>query len=251
MKDIRSNNRFWRATVAVPFGHSSFSSWLSRFASARRRLGADKAAPSILVFILVFTFSGRTFANEGALLQRIIELEKRVVELEARLAPVLEQERVKGVVKRQAEIARERALMDAEFHSRDDLNLIEKAYLTANKDWKSEEAGNAVAFLIAHYPRANRTGCAVLTRAQSLQGDEQLKLLKQSIEEFGGCYYSNGVQVGPYARLYLAMRHMKNGDEKTATKLFKELRDNYSNAIDHKGQLLTSHFEGMEQHQRK
>jgi TolA-binding protein len=200
----------------------------------------------IPVFIGLLALPGVAGADEGILLQRIVALEQHVEELEAKLAPVLEQERIKDVVKQQQTLARERIMMDAEIHQRHDLNIIEKLYQTANQDWKSEDARKAVALLTERYPRANRTGCAVLTLAQSTAGNEQLELLNKAIGPFGNSRYANGVQVAPYARLYLAMRHKKEGKDKEAAKLFEEIRTTYPNAIDHKGKLLTTHLEGME-----
>ena len=173
-------------------------------------------------------------------------MENRVAELEIKLAPVLEEERVKKIVAQQKLVARNRMLLDAEFFSRIDLNVIEKAYHTANQDWKSEGAKKALAFLAGRFPRANRTGCAVLSRAQATTGDEQLNLLKLATGKYGGCFFANGVQVGPYARLYLGMYHKKNGNDEDAARLLEELRTNYPNAVDHKGQLLTSHLSGLE-----
>ena len=185
-------------------------------------------------------------ADEDILMQRIVALENRVAELEEKLAPVLEEERIKGIVVQQKALARERMLIDAEFLSRLDLNLIEKVYHTANQDWKSDKAKQAVALLTVKFPRANRTGCAVLNRAQSAKGDEQLALLNQAIEKYATCYFLNGVQVGPYARLYLGMRYKKEEKNDEAAKQFKILRTTYPNAIDYKGQLLTAHLDGLE-----
>ena len=200
----------------------------------------------IPVVVLLVALTIAVCADEGILLQRIVVLEKRIAELEAKLAPVLEEERIKDVVKQQQAFSHERMMMDAEIHQRHDLQIIEKLYQTANQDWKAEDARKAVALLTERYPRANRTGCAVLTLAQSTEGDEQLELLKKAIGPFGKCRYTNGVQVGPYARLYLAMRHKKDGKNKDAAKLFEEIRTHYPDAVDHKGQLLTTHLEGME-----
>lgn len=186
------------------------------------------------------------YADDDVLLQRMVALEKRVADLEEKLAPVLEEERVKAVAAQQRGIARERILMDAEFLIRHDLNLIEKAYQAAEQNWKSDEAKKTVAFLYEKYPAANRTGCAVLALAQATEDDEQLRLLKQAIEKHSSCFYPSGVQVGAYARLYLGMRYKRDGKDAEARKLFDELRTAYPDAVDHKGQLLTSHFEGLE-----
>jgi hypothetical protein len=196
--------------------------------------------------LVIFAFTATLHADESVLLQRIIALEKRVAELETKLAPVLEVERVKAVAADQKAMAHERMLLDAEFLTRTDLNLIERAYQTANQDWKGEEAKKAVALLSARFPTANRTGCAVLALAQASEGDEQIKLLKRAIEKHNGCFYINGVQVGAYARLYLGMRYKKDGNDEAAEKLFEEIKTDFQDAIDHEGQLLSAHLEGLE-----
>lgn len=196
----------------------------------------------MLMLVLPFALH----ADEGALLQRIVALEKRVAELEEKLAPVLEEERVKQVAEQQRERARERMLADAEFMSRPGLNLAEKAYQAVSRDPKSEEAKKALALLVEKYPRANRTGCAVLAMAQAAEGSKQIKLLQDAMGKYGTSYYQNGVNVGAYARLYLGMRHKKDGEDAKAEQLFGELRTTYPDAIDHKGQLLTSHLVGLE-----
>jgi TolA-binding protein len=195
---------------------------------------------------LLCLFSISALADESILMQRIVALENRVAELEQKLAPVLEEERVKQIVEQQQALARERMMLDAEFLSRNDLRTIEKLYQTANSDWKSEDAKKSLELLVSNYPKANRTGCAILYLGQMTKGAEQLKYLNSAIENYGDCYYGNGVNVGAYARLYLAMRYNKEDKTEAAEKLFEEIRTTYPNAVDHKGQLLTSHLTGMD-----
>ena len=234
-------HKYWRDDLRVVLP----AEWVR--SNRRVRTGRDSARPSkCVLLLLLLACCGSTLADEDILLQRIVALETRVAELEEKLAPVLEEERVKRIVVQQKNRAHERALLDAEFLSRLDLNLVEKAYHTANQNWKSDEAKNAVVFLVEKFPQANRTGCAVLSRAQSTEGDEQLALLKQAIEHHGNCYFLNGVQVGPYARLYLGMRHTKEEKTDEAAEQFEILRTTHPNAIDHKGQLLTTHLGGLE-----
>ena len=198
----------------------------------------------LIPFLCLLSLSA--VADEAILLQRIVALENRITELEEKLAPVLEEERVKEVAEQQKELARERIMMDGEYLSRLDLNLIEKAYHIANQDWKSGEAQKALSLLTEKYPKANRTGCAVLAMAQVKEGQEQIRLLKIIIQDYGTCYYASGVNVGAYARLYLGMRYKKDGEDDAAAKLFEALRTNFPHAVDHKGQLLTSHIKGLE-----
>ena len=113
------------------------------------------------------------------------------------------------------------------------------------RDWSTEEAAKALALLREKFPTANRTGCAILAMAQASSDAEQIKLLEQAIAEHGSCYYPNGVNVGAYARLYLGLRHYKDGEKEKAAKQFAQLRADFPDAVDHKGQLLTSHLEGL------
>jgi TolA-binding protein len=195
---------------------------------------------------LLCLLSASTLADDNILLQRIIALENRVAELEQKLAPVLEEERVKGIVEQQQHIARERMMLDAEIYSRTDLRIIEKLYQTANSDWKSDDAQKSLKILIEKFPRANRTGCAVLYLGQMTKDAEQLNYLKQAIDKHSGCYYGDGVNVGAYARLYLGMRYKNDEKNAEAAALFEEIQTNYPDAIDHKGQLLTSHLKGLQ-----
>lgn len=200
----------------------------------------------LVLTTMLIAMASNTFSDEGILLRRIVALEKRIAGLETKLASVLEEERIKEVARKQQVLAHERIMMDGEIFQRHDLQLIEKLYQTANEDWKGENATKAVNMLTKRYARANRTGCATLTLAQSTDGAEQKNLLEKAIGPFANCYYANGVQVGPYARLYLAMSYKKDGKDEKASKLFEEIRTTYPDAIDHKGQLLTSHLKGME-----
>ncbi len=199
------------------------------------------------ILLLILALTASLHADDSILLQRIIELETRMAELEEKLAPVLEEERVKEIVVQQKSLARDRMLLDAEYLSRLDLNAIEKAYQIANQDWINPEAKKAVLFLTTRFPKANRTGCAVLSFAQANKNDDQLTYLKNAIEKYSGCFYANGVQVGAYARLYLGMRYKKEGKDTKAEALFEEVRSSYANAVDHKGLLLTSHLEGLDE----
>lgn len=200
---------------------------------------------SILLIVSILLGS-LAMADEGILLQRIIALEKRVAELETKLAPVLEEERVKGIIKEQQQLAFDRMMLDAEQFSRTDLRIIEKMYKTISEDWKSDEAKKGFELLKQKYPTSNRTGCSILYLGQMTSGSEQLDHLKLAIEKYSGCYYETGVNIGAYARLYLGMRYKNEGKEKEAEALFEELKSLYPDAIDHKGKLLSTHLDELD-----
>lgn len=123
-------------------------------------------------------------------------------------------------------------------YSEDQLREIERLYQAANRDLKSPEAKKTLNTLIGKYPKANRTGCAVQYMGQMSAGEEKEKYLLMAIKDFGDCYYGSGVQVGAYARLYLAYYYKEAGKEKEAKALFDEIRKDYPDAVNHKGKLL-------------
>lgn len=175
--------------------------------------------------------------------QRVAELEKEVAELKVALAPVMEQAKVEQIVALQRSEAKTRMRKDSEVYSRDELREIERLYQVANKQWKSQEGKDSLMALIKKYDQANRTGCALLYLGQMSKGEEREKYLKQAIADFSDCFYGDGVQVGAYARYYLAYHYKESGDEKKATELFEEISALYPNAINHKGKLLSSLIE--------
>jgi len=127
---------------------------------------------------------------------------------------------------------------DKKTYSEEQLREIEQLYQAANKDLKSPEAKKALNTLIEKYPKANRTGCAVQYMGQMSTGEEKEKYLRMAIKDFGDCYYGSGVQVGAYARLYLACYYKEIGKEKESKAIFDEIRKDYPDAVNHKGKLL-------------
>ena len=169
---------------------------------------------------------------------RVAELEKEVAELKASLAPVLSEVKAKGIADQQRVKAKMRMRKDSEIYSRDELREIESLYQVANKQWRSQEGKDSLKELIEKYDKANRTGCALLYLGQMSKGEEREEYLKQAIEDFSDCFYGDGVQVGAYARYYLAYHYKESGKQNKADKLFAELEQQYPEAIDHEGRLL-------------
>jgi hypothetical protein len=170
--------------------------------------------------------------------KRVAELEKEVAELKAALAPVIEKAKVEQIVAEQRNKARERMREDSEQYSRDDLRKIESLYQVANKQWKTQEGKDSLEILIEKYDNANRTGCALLYLGQMSTGKQREEYLIRAIADFSDCFYGDGVQVGAYARYYLAYHYKEEGRNGKAKELYEELADNYPDAIDHKGKLL-------------
>jgi TolA-binding protein len=127
---------------------------------------------------------------------------------------------------------------DRKKHTQAELQDAEALYQVANANWRSDEARQSLAKMIEKYPDLDRTGCAVLYLGQMAEGEDREKYLSQAVEKFSDCYYGNGVQVGGWARLLLGLYYQENGKPDKAKALFDEIRNDYANAIDHKGHLL-------------
>jgi beta-lactamase regulating signal transducer with metallopeptidase domain len=136
------------------------------------------------------------------------------------------------------EKARQRGKADAKIYSKEDLSFIEQLYQKAAKKWGTAEAKEDLKELIEKYPKANRAGCAMLYLGQMSRGKEQIKYLRQAIDNYSDCFYYDGVQVGPYARYYLGWYYLNNGEPGKAEKLFGEIRQEFPDAVDHAGNKL-------------
>lgn len=180
--------------------------------------------------------------SQADLKKRIDLLEARIAKLEAAAG---KPEAKEGAAATKEELvaaerakAKDRMRKDFEVYSREDLAKIEKLYQVANNEWKTDAGKQSLQQLISQYGKANRTGCALLYLGQMTQGDERVHYLTQAIKEFGDCYYGDGVQVGAYARLYLADTLKQAGQTDKADALIQEIKEQYPNAINHRGRLL-------------
>lgn len=210
--------------------------------SRRRRLCAERE--NMKRTIIAIIIASACIANASPNLeQRVAELEKEVAELKTALAPVLAEAKEKEIVTQQRTEAKKRMRKDSEVYSRDELREIEKLYQVANKQWRSQEGKDSLKELIKKYDKANRTGCALLYLGQMSKGEEREEYLKQAIDGFSDCFYGDGVQVGAYARYYLAYHYKELGKQNEANKLFEEISEKYPNAINHKGKLLVTLIE--------
>lgn len=137
---------------------------------------------------------------------------------------------------------------------------IESQYQEANKAGTVAEIKAKLKELVTKYPRSNRAGCAIQYMAQLSKGEERERYLKLAISHYSDCYYGDGVQVGAYARYYLASYYLANGKEEAANALYDEIRKKYPRAINHQGELLiniirppvstdTEHEEGADKSQ--
>ena len=200
---------------------------------------------TLVLSALAVSFGCCAFAQSaGELKQRIEQLEARVAKLEAASGGAQEAKPSKEqIAEGERTKAKARMRKDREVYSADELGTIEKLYQVANKEWRSEEGKASLKELIAKFDKANRTGCALLYLGQMSKGDDQIGYLTKAIEGFSDCYYGDGVQVGAYARMYLAFRYKQDGKADKASALFGEIKTQFPNAIDHRGGLLADVLE--------
>jgi hypothetical protein len=189
---------------------------------------------NLLTALFIFAACSHAIANEEELQAKIKQLEDRVALLEKALEPSLKQLRVAAL----QEQARQRMRKDLEVYSQDELQEIEQLYQVANQKWRSEEGKDSLKKLIDKYDKANRTGCALLYLGQMSAGDEQIDYLTKAIEKFSDCCYGDGVRVGAYARFVLAQRYRDDAQNDRADKLIAEVKRDYADAIDHRGEPL-------------
>ena len=175
--------------------------------------------------------------------KRIDLLEERVAKLEAAIGKQEARQETttakETIAENERALAKARMRKDLEVYSAEDLSKIEQLYQVANKEWRTDAGKKSLEELIAKYGKANRTGCALQYLGQMTQGDERVHYLNKAIEGFSDCRYGDGVQVGAYARFYLAYQYKKDGNEGKAKALFDEIAKLYPNAIDHRGNLLS------------
>jgi len=192
----------------------------------------------VLMSFLVSSVFAQDDAKTKTLEDRIAALEKRIAALEAATAPVVEKVSVEQKAEEQRTKARERMRKDSEAYSNDELREIESLYQVANQKWRTTQGKESLKLLIEKYDDANRTGCALLYLGQMSTGEEREKYLQEAIDDFSDCYYGDGVQVGAYARYVLAYHYKEAGQKEKEEALFKELKDDFPDAISHKGKLL-------------
>ena len=132
----------------------------------------------------------------------------------------------------------QRCELDRKKYTDEQLTEAEKIYQAGDSKWGTPECIEILKQMLEKYPDINRSGCALLDMAVNTTGPESEKYLKDCIQKYDDCYYGDGVQVGAFARFYLADYYSKTGENEKAEALRKEIKDHYSDSIDHHGQLL-------------
>ncbi len=171
---------------------------------------------------------------------RVAALEARLTSLVKSLQPSIAKAKTEQLRAAQQLRARKRMRQDSTNYTRDELRSIESLYQVANKQWGTEQARESLRTLVQKYGKANRTGCAILYLGQMSHGKEKIQHLQHAIEQFGDCFYGDGVQVGAYARFLLGQDYLSHNQPRKAKKRFDEIRDQYPDAIDHRGNSLVA-----------
>ena len=177
---------------------------------------------------------------------RIAALEARIETLEKQLAPLLQQQERLNQARKEPARARKRILADNDRYTREQLHTIETLYNQAALDWTTPKTKQILQTLQTHFPKANRTGCALLRHSLQLANDEKIDQLQHLIQYYSSCYFPDGVHIGSFARLTLSLAYIKAGNSSAAEKQIEILRQIHPHAIDHQGRLLLDHLDDLE-----
>lgn len=179
-------------------------------------------------------------------IDRIAALEDRIEALEKKLNPLLQQQKHLNQARIEPTRARQRILADNDRYTRQELHAIEVLYNQAALDWTTPEAKQILQTLQTRFPKANRTGCALLRHALQLSNQEKIDQLQHLIKHYSNCYFPDGVHIGSFARLTLSLAYRKAGNFSAAEKQIDLLRQIHPHAIDHQGRLLLDHLDDLE-----
>jgi tetratricopeptide (TPR) repeat protein len=173
------------------------------------------------------------------LTRRVEQLEKKMQEISTFLEPLRGQQSIIANRRKALQSRQEKRLaQDRDKYAQEDLIEAEKLYSVVSQKGGTPEAADSFATLLKKYPDNDRVGCALLYIAQRAHGDERIKDLQECIDKYGDCIYGDGVEAGAFARYLLAKEYSSKGDTKQAAALAEEIKNKYSDAIDHGGNLL-------------
>lgn len=165
----------------------------------------------------------------GADLDRIIAEFEKDLSTQDEAGRALEELRAK---------AQARMRQDRETYTPEQLREIESMYQSASKSLRTPEGRKLLLELAEKYPKANRTGCALLYLADGSAGAERETLLKRAIADHGDAWYGDGTQVGAYGRTLLAVHYASTNRRDEALALAAEVEKLFPGAVDHSGARL-------------
>ncbi len=142
--------------------------------------------------------------------------------------------------KRLRDKARARYLQDIRTYSKEDMRDANELYSTLKRRWRNAEGKKSLKLLQELYPKANRTGCALVEAGKRTTGQQKFDLFQLAIDNYSDCFYPDGVQIGPYAKLLLASAYAKKGDWEQSNQLLDDIVKHHSEAINHSGEYLAA-----------
>jgi len=201
----------------------------------------------LVAFLVAVPLSNYAQTETKPSMEELVErLEKRIDELEKHFAPLLEAEEREEIVEVQRLRARLRMRDDKKLYNDAQLSEISQLYAEAmRQQTPPEKKTKLLQKIVSDFPKANRAGCAVQYLGQEAKGEKRIQYFKQAIANHGDCYYGDGVQVGPYARYYLANTYLEAGQKDQARPVLEEILQDYPEAINHQGHLLAPKVRAM------
>jgi len=132
-----------------------------------------------------------------------------------------------------------RTTQDEKIYTKKKAQEVEQLFEDANKQkFGSPEQKKNLQDMVRKFPGLNRTGCAVLYLGMMSKDNERTRYFQDCVDKYNDCFFSDGAQVGPYARLLMAQDYLSQDEAEKAKALFDELKTNYPDAIDFKGFVL-------------
>ena len=197
-----------------------------------------------IIILIAFQSVSFIYAHDS---RTRIELEKRIKKMEQELYPLVERYKLEEKAKKEKNRAYHRIIADNDIYSREELRIIESLYHQASQEWASDKTKELVKSLEIQFPRANRTGCAVLRHTLTLSGDEKTDQLIMVNNRYKSCYFPDGVNIGAFSQLVLIMEYMKYKKVQSAQKEIEKLKKDHPHAIDHQGILLLDRLEELKE----
>ncbi|HEU4937432.1 MAG TPA: hypothetical protein VFT39_13305 [Vicinamibacterales bacterium] len=134
--------------------------------------------------------------------------------------------------------------------SEEELRDIEARYRSAHQqDYPmllKPDAAPILRELVTRYPKAHRSGCAVLDLARLVSGEARERYLQEAIANHNDAWCESGVQVGALARARLAIHYADQQRLEDAERLAKKLVTLFPDAIDDSGALLNGVLRGVQ-----
>ena len=173
-------------------------------------------------------------------------LESKVKKLEAQVKILLDAKKIHDAPKNERTKALYRILRDGDIYTKNELREAEIILRFIQNNPGHESNIKKLNILRKKYPNANQTGCALMTCALKEKKEAKEKMLVEVIENHSDCYFSDGVSVGAFSRLYLALHFRSINKIEQSLLLIDEIKLSYPYAIDHDGRTLSEHLKELE-----